>query len=98
MLPGPLRLVDYGLHHDGRAKEIQPVASRIGPGFYGWQFGQDPPGSWRGCELHARNLPGELKIQLLQGSIKELQKAPGLVVQDTHESNRPITLEQGAHF
>jgi hypothetical protein len=34
MLPETLRLADYGLGHDERAKEHQPVASRFGPRFY----------------------------------------------------------------
>jgi len=59
MLPGTLRLADYGLGHDDRAKEHQPVASRLGPRFYDWQLGQSPEESWRECHLHARNLLGE---------------------------------------
>ena len=59
MLPETLRLADYGLGHDERAKEPQPVASRIGPRFYDWQLAQTPEDSWRECHLHARNLLGE---------------------------------------
>ena len=58
MLPETLRLADYGLGHDKRAKEHQPVASRLGPRFYDWQLAQDPEESWRECHLHARNLLG----------------------------------------
>jgi len=59
MLPETLRLADYGLGHDERAKEHQPVASRLGPRFYDWQLAQSPEESWRECYLHARNLLGQ---------------------------------------
>ena len=59
MLPETLCLGDYGLGHNERAKEHQPVASRLGPRFYDWQLEQDPEESWRECHLHARNLLGE---------------------------------------
>jgi hypothetical protein len=59
MLPETLRLADYGLGHDDRAKELQPVASRLGRRFYDWQLAQSAEESWRECHLHARNLLGE---------------------------------------
>jgi hypothetical protein len=59
MLPETLRLSDYGLGHDERAKQHQPVASRLGPRFYDWQLAQTPEESWRECHLHARNMLGE---------------------------------------
>ncbi len=59
LLPETLRLADYGLGHDDRAKEPQPVASRLGPRFFDWQLAQSPEESWRECHLHARNLLGE---------------------------------------
>jgi hypothetical protein len=58
-LPETLRLADYGLGHDERAKHHQPVASRLGPRFNDWQLDQDSEESWRECHLHARNLLGE---------------------------------------
>ncbi len=58
MLPETLRLADYGLGHDERAKVPQTVASRLGPRFYDWQLAQTPEESWRECEIHARNLTG----------------------------------------
>ena len=58
MLPETLRLADYGLGHDDRAKHPQPVASRLGPRFYDWQLAQSADESWRECHLHARNLLG----------------------------------------
>jgi hypothetical protein len=53
MLPETLRLADYGLGHDDRAKEHQPVASRLGPRFLPWQLEQSPEESWEECERHA---------------------------------------------
>ena len=68
LLPETLRLADYGLGHDHRAKEHQPVASRLGPRYFDWQTAQDADESWRECRLHARNLLGEEGFQeLLRG-------------------------------
>jgi hypothetical protein len=53
MLPEQLRLADYGLGHDGRAHEYQPVASRLGPRFYDWQLNEDVGRSWQECAAHA---------------------------------------------
>lgn len=67
LLPETLRLADYGLGHDERANEHQPVASGMGPRFYDWQLAQTPEESWKECHLHARNLLGaEGYAQLLQ--------------------------------
>jgi hypothetical protein len=70
LLPETLRLADYGLGHDDRAKEHQPVASRLGPRFYDWQLAQDAEESWRECHLHARNLLGEVGYQKLLAEIE----------------------------
>jgi hypothetical protein len=56
MLPETLRLADYGLGHDERAKEPQPVASRLGPRFLPWQLEQTPRESWEECARHAERL------------------------------------------
>jgi hypothetical protein len=56
MLPETLRLADYGLGHDDRAQESQPVASRLGPRFYDWQLDQSVDESWDECERHAEML------------------------------------------
>lgn len=53
MIPETLRLADYGLGHDDRAQEPQPVASRLGPRFYDWQLEQDVDQSWEECRRHA---------------------------------------------
>ena len=76
MLPETLRLADYGLGHDERAKEPQPVASRLGPRFYDWQLAQSPEESWRECHLHARNLLGESGYLNLLGEVLK-DTAPG---------------------
>ena len=56
MLPETIRLADYGLGRDERAKHPQPVASRLGARFYDWQLAQTAEESWRECEIHAKNL------------------------------------------
>jgi hypothetical protein len=56
MLPETLRLADYGLGHDDRANEHQPVASVLGPRFYDWQLSQSVAESWEECEMHAELL------------------------------------------
>lgn len=55
-LPETLRLADYGLGHDDRAKEDQPVAAALGPRFYPWQLEQSVEESWEECERHAEIL------------------------------------------
>lgn len=56
MLPETLRLADYGLGHDDRAQEPQPVASRLGPRFLDWQLSQGVEESWAECARHAEIL------------------------------------------
>jgi hypothetical protein len=56
MLPETLRLADYGLGHDDRAKEHQQVATVLGPRFYDWQLSQSVEESWEECEMHAELL------------------------------------------
>ena len=58
-IPEKLCLADYGLGHDERTKQPQPVANRLGPRFYDWQLAQSTDESWRECNLHARNILGE---------------------------------------
>ncbi len=53
MIPETLRLADYDLGHDDRAKEHQPVASRLGPRFLPWQLEQSAEESWEECRKHA---------------------------------------------
>ncbi len=75
MLPEAVRLADYGLGHDDRAKEPQPVAARLGERFLPWQLEQSVEESWAECERHARNVLGEagytrLKDQIARGDDK----------------------------
>ena len=56
MLPENLRLADYGLGHDDRAKEHQPVSAALGQRFYPWQLEQSAEESWEECERHAEML------------------------------------------
>jgi hypothetical protein len=56
MLPETVRLADYGLGHDERAREHQPVASVLGPRFYDWQLSQSVEESWEECARHAELL------------------------------------------
>ena len=58
IIPETLRLADYGMGHDDRAKHPQPVANRFGPEFYDWQLAQSLEEAWQECHLHARNLVG----------------------------------------
>ncbi len=77
MLPETLRLADYGLGHDERARHPQPVASRLGPRFYDWQLAQTAEESWRECHLHARNLLGEAGYKKLLARAANFLKAEG---------------------
>ena len=77
MLPETLRLADYGLGHDDRAQQFQPVASRLGPRFYDWQLVQTAEESWRECHLHARNLLGaDGYARLLSGADEDEPEKP----------------------
>lgn len=73
MLPETLRLADYGLGHDDRANEHQPVRECFGPRFYDWQLAQTPEESWKECHLHARNLLGPAEYE---GLLDELAGRP----------------------
>ncbi len=75
MLPETLRLADYGLGHDDRAQQPQPVRSCFGPRFYDWQLAQTTEESWRECHLHARNLLGEEGYQALLREIERGEDA-----------------------
>lgn len=63
MIPEALRIADYGLGHDDRAHEYQPVASRLGPRFYDWQLNEDVKRSWEECEAHAELIRKIVPIQ-----------------------------------
>ena len=71
MLPETLRLAEYGLGHDERAKVAQSVASRLGPRFLPWQLEQSVEESWAECERHARNLLGAEGYSRLKAEIAQ---------------------------
>ena len=77
MLPETLRLADYGLGHDDRARHPQPVASRLGPRFHDWQLVRSADESWRECHLHARNLLGSHEYAHLLAERIERRAADG---------------------
>ena len=56
MLPETLRLSDYGLGHDDRARQPQPVAAQFGDRFLPWQLNEDVAQSWEECRRHAENI------------------------------------------
>ena len=58
LIPETVRLADYGLGHDERARHSQPVASRLGPRYYDWQLAQTSEEAWRERHLAVRNLHG----------------------------------------
>ncbi|MFG8283679.1 Eco57I restriction-modification methylase domain-containing protein [Pseudomonas aeruginosa] len=88
MLPEQLRLADYGLGHDDRAQEHQPVASRMGPRFYEWQLKEDVERSRQECAAHAQLMR---RIVPLQQPVQ----ADGIAkVQATYKTESP----QGALF
>ena len=59
MLPETVCLADHGLGYDERARQPQPVASRLGPRFLDWQLAQTPEESWAECGRHARTILGD---------------------------------------
>ncbi|MCC2636563.1 MAG: hypothetical protein K0Q68_282 [Moraxellaceae bacterium] len=75
MIPEQLRVADYGLGHDDRAQEYQPVASRLGPRFYDWQLNEDVERSWQECAAHAelirRIVPLPLPEPMHSGGVAE---------------------------
>jgi hypothetical protein len=52
-LPEAIRLADYELGHDERARRSQPVASALGERFLPWQLEDDIEASWDECRRHA---------------------------------------------
>ena len=88
MLPEQLRLADYGLGHDDRAQEYQPVVSRLGPRFYDWQLNENVERSWQECAAHA-----ELISRIVP--LPEPEQADGVA-----EAHAPYKTEspQGALF
>ena len=82
-LPESLRLADYGIEHDSRARDHQPVASRLGTRHYGWQLEQSHDESWRECQLHARNLLGKAGYAGFQEQLASGGDARGVPVRNS---------------
>ena len=69
LLPEALRLADYDLGHDDRARYHQPVANRLGPRYYDWQLAQSTDESLGEWHLHARNLLGDDEYSQFVGKL-----------------------------
>ena len=97
MLPETLRLSDYALGHDERAKEPQPVAGRLGPRFYDWQLVQSSDESRGECHMHARNLLGQHGYALLLVNLIKHHVAEGTDYLDllTDSFTRKLVGEEG---
>lgn len=65
LLPETLRLADYGLGRDLRAKEFQSVSARLGSRLEAWQLEEDAKKSWAECKAHA-NLIGRIVPNILE--------------------------------
>jgi len=94
LLPDAVRLADYGLGHDERALEHQPVASRLGPRFYDWQLSQSAEESWRECHLHARNLLGEKGYQNLLAEIQAERSGYAVAAPPPSVAEIPVSDDQ----
>ncbi|MBE0541980.1 MAG: hypothetical protein IH623_11380 [Verrucomicrobia bacterium] len=70
LLPETLRLADYGLGHDERAQQPQPVAAALGPRFLPWQLNEDVAASWEECRRHAEN------IRAIRAKFAPVESAP----------------------
>ena len=84
LLPEAVRLSDYGLGRDDRARCRQPVASRLGPRFYDWQLAQSADESLRECHLHACNLLGRTEYARLLSRLIEHSTRSGKQHHDLH--------------
>ncbi|MXZ39065.1 MAG: hypothetical protein F4Z19_12620 [Holophagales bacterium] len=71
LVPETVRLADYDLGHDDRARGHQPVATELGPRFYDWQLAQPTEEAHRETHLHARNLLGEHGYRRLVADIEQ---------------------------
>jgi len=98
LIPETVRLADYGLGHDERALEHQPVASRLGPRFYDWQLAQSAEESWRECHLHARNLLGEAGYQNLLAEIEAERSGQKVAASPHPAADIPVSDDQQLHL
>ena len=75
LLPETVRLTDYNLGHDDRAKEHRPVATELGPRFYDWQLAQLPEEARAETHVHARNLLGQHAYRRLLADLDQRHQA-----------------------
>ena len=94
LLPETVRLADYGLGHDDRAKHHQPVASRLGPRFYDWQLVQTADEALRERHLHARNLLGELDYARLLREMHRAEERPDEPLRQVAEQRADYEISQ----
>ena len=100
LIPDVLRLADYGLGRDERAKHRQPVASRLGPRFYDWQLVQSPEEAWRECRLHARNLLGGEEHDSVKATTRKPAGDERLIRSSARHPRQPIlrAAERGTEY
>lgn len=65
MIPESLQIADFGLGHDDRAKQPQPVAARLGPRLYDWQLLWPADGRNAEIQLHDRHVSGRQGLRAL---------------------------------
>ena len=94
LLPETLRLADYGLGHDDRARHHQSVASRLGPRFYDWQLAQSPREEQHEWHLHARNLLGRTQFAFLIARLEYHVLGTGDFVRDLLGPAEPSTVRE----
>jgi hypothetical protein len=90
-LPETLRLADYSLGHDDRAREPQPVAARLGPRFLPWQLEKDPATTWAECEAHATLLDQLWRHARTLSGTSESPSESSIVAEQTPARKRPTT-------
>lgn len=86
-LPETVSIADLGLGHDARARNPQPVHEPLGPRLYDSQLEQSAKDSWEECELHVRNLCGELEFANLRkrlGTNDGISERVGKVAEGPH--------------
>jgi hypothetical protein len=66
LVPETLRLSDFGLGHDDRSKQAQPVRQLLGPRCFDWQRDISPAAKSAEYERHARNLLGAESFRSLR--------------------------------
>lgn len=93
MLPETLRLADYNLGQDDRAKQPQPLAQRLGERFLPWQIEGTPEQTWQECEKHAENL--QRLLGKPQPQITEKPQSTTTKLLPSHPNYQPPTDASG---